>query len=55
MNEKFWSKSHLDSKGFALVYPVIGIFPRFSVVSMNFTAITISVVSALLLQVCFGS
>jgi hypothetical protein len=39
MMKSFWSKSHLDSKGFALVYLVIGIFLVFSVVSMNFTAI----------------
>ncbi|CZX19264.1 Uncharacterised protein [Enterobacter cloacae] len=38
---------------FALVYLVIGIFLVFSVVSMNFTAITISVVSALLLRVLY--
>jgi uncharacterized protein YqhQ len=53
MNEKVLEQSHLNSKGFLLVYLVIGIFLVFSVVSMNFI-ITISVVSALLL-VCFMS
>ncbi|EJB3705672.1 hypothetical protein MT251_000010 [Escherichia coli] len=54
MNEKvFGAKAIWTPKVFALVYLVIGIFLVFSVVSMNFTAITISVVSALLLRVLY--
>lgn len=54
MNEKiFGAKAIWTPKVFALVYLVIGVFFVFSVVSMNFTAITISVVCALLLRVLY--
>ncbi|EMB8998417.1 hypothetical protein VAK19_005001, partial [Enterobacter asburiae] len=54
MNEKvFGAKAIWTPKVFALVYLVIGIYLVFSVVSMNFTAIAISVVSALLLRVLY--
>lgn len=54
MNEKvFGAKAIWTPKVFALIYLVIGIFLVFSVATMNFTAITISVVCALLLRVLY--